>query len=156
MVTPADLSEQWYIGLGQATETLKVTTQRLLWSAILPLARRYHADQMLTRPRIQGTIYTNTMNGWYKSLDGNKHAQIFANKSFFAAADPMEKKTTTGQALKQFIADFGIPEQLVCDGAADVGSVRLSFIVASSFSESWKRMAGEELSLFTANLNVLR
>ena len=35
-----------------------------------------------------------------------------------------------------------------------VGSVRLSFIVASSFSESRKRMAGEELSLFTANLNV--
>ena len=38
----------------------------------------------------------------------------------------------------------------------DVGSVRLSFIVASSFSESWKRMAGEELSLFTANLNVIK
>ena len=35
-----------------------------------------------------------------------------------------------------------------------VGSVRLSFIVASSFSESRKRMAGEELSLFTVNLNV--
>ena len=35
-----------------------------------------------------------------------------------------------------------------------VGSVRLSFIVATSFSESRKRMAGEELSLFTANLNV--
>ena len=27
MVTPTDLSERWYIGLGQATETLKVTTQ---------------------------------------------------------------------------------------------------------------------------------
>ena len=35
-----------------------------------------------------------------------------------------------------------------------VGSVRLSFIVASSFSELRIRMAGEELSLFTANLNV--
>ena len=35
-----------------------------------------------------------------------------------------------------------------------VGSVRLSFIVASSFSESRNGMAGEELSLFTANLNV--
>ena len=35
-----------------------------------------------------------------------------------------------------------------------VGSVRLSFIVSSIFSESRKRMAGEELSLFTANLNV--
>ena len=27
MVTPTDLSERWYIGLGQATETLKVATQ---------------------------------------------------------------------------------------------------------------------------------
>ena len=38
--------------------------------------------------------------------------------------------------------------------ALGVGSVRLSFIVSSSFSELRKRMAGEELSLFTANLNV--
>ena len=37
-VTPSDLSERWYIGLGQATQTLKVTTQRLMHSAILPLA----------------------------------------------------------------------------------------------------------------------
>ena len=36
----------------------------------------------------------------------------------------------------------------------DVGSMRLSFIVASSSSESQKRMAGEELSLFPANLNA--
>ena len=32
--------------------------------------------------------------------------------------------------------------------------MRLSFIVVSSFSELQKRMAGEESSLFTANLNV--
>ena len=32
-VTPSDLSERWYIGLGQATQTLKVTTQRLMHSA---------------------------------------------------------------------------------------------------------------------------
>ena len=32
------------------------------------------------------------MNGHYKSLDGNKHAQIFANESFFATAYPMEHK----------------------------------------------------------------
>ena len=40
-VTPSDLSERWYIGLGQATQTLKVTTQWLMHSAILPLAQRY-------------------------------------------------------------------------------------------------------------------
>ena len=59
------------------------------------------------------------MNGRYKSLDGNKHAQIFANESFFATAYPMEHKSSAGQALKQFISDFGIPDKLVCDGAAE-------------------------------------
>ena len=38
-VTPSNLSERWYIGLGQATQTLMVTTQRLMRSAILPLAQ---------------------------------------------------------------------------------------------------------------------
>ena len=45
-VTPSDLSERWYIGLGQATQMLKVTTQWLMHSAILPLARQYRADSM--------------------------------------------------------------------------------------------------------------
>ena len=99
-ITPADLSERWYIGLGQATETLKVTTQRLMHSAILPLAWRYRADRMFIRMRIHGTIYTDTMNGRYKSLDGNEHAQIFANESFFATAYLMEHKSSAGQALK--------------------------------------------------------
>ena len=38
-VTPSNLSGRWYIGLGQATQTLKVTTQQLMHSAILPLAQ---------------------------------------------------------------------------------------------------------------------
>ena len=60
------------------------------------------------------------MNGRYKSLDGNKHAQIFANESFFATAYPMEHKSSAGKALKQFISDFAIPDKLlVSDGAAE-------------------------------------
>ena len=74
-LTPTDLSERWYIGLGQATQTLEVTTQWLMHSTILPLAWWYRVDRMFIRPRIRGTIYTDTMNGSYKSLDGNKHAQ---------------------------------------------------------------------------------
>ena len=126
-VTPSDLSERWYIGLGQATQTLKATTQRLMCSTILLLAQQYHADRMFVKPRIHGTIYTGTMNGGYKSLDGNKHAQIFANESFFATAYPMEHKSSTGQALKQFISDFGIPDKLVCDGAAEQVGKRTEF-----------------------------
>ena len=89
-VTPSDLSERWYIGLGQATQKLKVTTQWLMRFAILPLARGYRADKMFIRPRIHGTIFMDNMNGHYKSLDGNKHAQIFANESFFACRSSIE------------------------------------------------------------------
>ena len=126
-VTPSDLSERWYIGLGQATQTLMVTTQRLMRSAILLLARWYRADRMFIRPRICGTIYTDTTNGRYKSLDGNKHAQIFANESFFAIAYPIEHKSSTGQALKQSISDFGIPDKLVCNGAVEQVGKRTEF-----------------------------
>ena len=126
-ITPSDLSERWYIGLGQATQTLKATTQQSMRSAILLLARWYRVDRMFIRPRIHGTIYTDTMNGRYKSLDGNKHAQIFANEPFFATAYPMEHKSSAGQALKQFISDFGIPDKLVCDGAAEQVGKRTEF-----------------------------
>ena len=126
-VTPSNLSERLYIGLGQATQMLKVTTQWLMRSAILPLVRRYHADRMLIRPRIHGTIYMDTMNGRYKSLDGNKHAQIFSNELFFATAYLMEHKSSAGQALKQFISDFGIPDKVVCDGAVEQVGKRTEF-----------------------------
>ena len=97
-ITPSDLSKRWYIRLGQATQMLKVTTQRLMRSAILPLAQRYHADQMLIRLHIRGTIYMDTMNGHYKSLDGNNHTQIFANESFFATTYPMGHKSSWSSA----------------------------------------------------------
>ena len=126
-ITPSDLSERWYIGFGQATQMLEVTTQRLMRSAMLPLARWYCVDRMFIRPRIRGTIYTDTMNGRYKSLHGNKHAQIFANESFFATAYRMEHKRCAGQALTQFISDFGIPDKLVCDGAAEQVGKRTEF-----------------------------
>ena len=35
-VTNQDLSERWCIGLGQETETLNCTTQRIVWSAAMP------------------------------------------------------------------------------------------------------------------------
>ena len=38
-VSVADISERWFIGLRQAADTIKATSQRLLRSAILPLAR---------------------------------------------------------------------------------------------------------------------
>ena len=126
-ITPADISERWYVGLSQANTTLNATTQQLVHSALLPLSRRYQADRMYERPRIRGTIYTDTMGGQHKSLDGNKYAQVFANESFFAVSYPMDKKSSAGQALKQFIADFGIPDRIVCDGSGEQTGKRMEF-----------------------------
>ena len=77
-VTTEDLSERWLIDLKKAKDTIKNTTQRILRSALLPLAWRYRADQMYEMPQIRGVVYTNTMDGQHKFLDGNQFAQVFA------------------------------------------------------------------------------
>ena len=100
MVTPEDISNRWFIGLAQASKTIKHTTQCIVWSAVLPLVCRYKVDRMYEWPRLKCTIYTNAMNGRHKSLDGNKHTQVFATEQFFVALYPMESKSMSGQALK--------------------------------------------------------
>ena len=116
MVTTEDISNRWFIGLAQGSKTIKHTTQHILWSAVLPLAHRYKVNRMYEQPQLKCTIYTNAMNGCHKSLDGNKHAQVFATEQFFVTSYPMESKSMSGQALKEFISDFGVPN---CDGASE-------------------------------------
>ena len=119
MVTPEDISNRWFIGLAQASKTIKHTTQRILRSAVLPLACRYKVDRMYEQPWLKCTIYTNAMNGRHKSLDRNKHAQVFATEQFFVASYLMESKSMSGQALKEFISDFGVPDCITCDRASE-------------------------------------
>ena len=118
-VTPEELSERWSIGLKRAKDTICNTTQRILRSALLPLARRYRANRMYKRPRIRGVAYTDTMDGQHKSLDGNKFAQVFATDFHFSAVYPMESKGHAGEALKQFITEFGVPDKIICDGSKE-------------------------------------
>ena len=39
----------------------------------------------------------------------------------------MEKKSSAGQALKQFIAEFGVPERIICDGSGEQMGKRTEF-----------------------------
>ena len=39
----------------------------------------------------------------------------------------MDKKSSAGQALKQFIADFGVPDQIICDGSGEQMGKRTEF-----------------------------
>ena len=110
-----NISRRWKIVIGAITKTLKATTQMMLRSAIMPISRRYISDRMFERPHIKGMIFTDTMTGRYKLLNGNLYAQVFADDSFFDAAYPMEKKSIAGQGLREFIRNFGVMDSLVYD-----------------------------------------
>ena len=118
-VTPQSLSERWGISLATASKTLKNTTQRFSRSAVLPLGRRYRTDRMFTRKTLSGDWSTDTMDGHCKTLDGNKYAQVFANKSYFSRIYPMDSKKKAGNALRLFCQEFGVPERLTFDGSKE-------------------------------------
>ena len=118
-VTPQSLSERWGISLATATKTLQKTTQRFLRSAVLPLSRRYRVDRMFTRKTLSGSWSTDTMDGRCKTLDGNKFAQVFANKAYFSRIYPMDSKSKCGNALRLFCQEFGVPEKLTFDGSKE-------------------------------------
>ena len=118
-VTALELSENWFIGIAQAHETIEVTTQNFTRSAILQLSRRYRADRVYEKPLLRGDFYTDTMDGRCKSMNGNRYAQIMANKDFFAVAYPMTNKSGAGDSLRQFINEYGRPEKLTFDGSQE-------------------------------------
>jgi hypothetical protein len=111
VVTPEQLREGWNIGLSQARQTIKVTNQYGVRSAILSLRQSYQTDWMYNQQKLQGQqFFFDTLIGKYNLVTNNTCAQLFANESFFAEAYPMERKSFAGMALRQLIRDYGIPE----------------------------------------------
>ena len=78
--------------------------------------------------QLRGIVYTDTMHGHFKSLDGNKYAQIFATEDYFAAAYPMESKALAGDALNWFIADYGMTDKIIMDGTGEQTGKRSTFM----------------------------
>ena len=79
-------------------------------------------------PQLRGVIYTNAMHGHFKSLDGNKYAQIFATEDYFAAAYSIESKALAGDTLKEFIANYGVPNKIIMVGAGEQTDKRSTFM----------------------------
>ena len=127
-VTAAELSERWCIGLSQATNTIKITTQQGVRSATMPLARRYRADRVFERPLLRGQFSTDTVDGRCKTMDGNTYAQVFATKDLFVAVYPMETKSMAGEGLRQFIHEYGRPEHLTFDGSKEQNGKKTEFM----------------------------
>ena len=118
-VSARDLSQRWGISISAAHKTLNKTTQKFLRSAVLPLSRRYRTDRVFSRKTLLGDWSTDTMDGRSKSLEGNKYAQVFANKAYFSRIYPMNSKRKAGDSLRLFCQEFGVPERLTFDGSKE-------------------------------------
>jgi hypothetical protein len=114
------VAERFSIGPLRAQRTLRVTTQRGVRSAILPLSRRYRADRIFGIKRLNGKFATDTAYGKIRSLRNNVGSQLYSHKCGFKAAYPIQKVdgNKVGDTLTQFVSDFGVPEHLTFDGAA--------------------------------------
>ena len=97
-MTATYLSNRWLIGLAQSTATLKLTTQKIVRSAVLPLGRRQKPDWLYRLPRLPRDWYTDTLHGRTKSKAGNIYGQVFANNAYFAVIYPMDTKKKVGEA----------------------------------------------------------
>ena len=71
---------------------------------------------------------TNTMDRQVKSLERNLYTQMFSNGTYFAEIYLMSKKANTGQALKTFVMELGVPEELTFGGSKDKNSTGTEFM----------------------------
>ena len=77
---------------------------------------------------LTGAWATDTVNGRTKSLDGNRYAQIFTNKNYFAKLYPMDTKSKAGDALRTFCREFGVPDNLTFDGPGEQTGKNTTFM----------------------------
>ena len=85
-VMPEHISEVFGCGLETVKQTITVTTQHGIRSAMHPLTRRYRTDLLLLwYHRLNILMYSNTMHFKVKSLNQNKCAQIFATDDYATA-----------------------------------------------------------------------
>ena len=118
-VGPEELSRKWNIGLQTAKDTLDVTTQHGVRTAVHPMSRRLRVDHLhLHRPRLRGMWFVDTLIAKVKSLLGNKVANVYTNGKFTKVV-PMTARDDAGESLTEFTDDVGIPEMLTTDGAGE-------------------------------------
>jgi hypothetical protein len=123
-----NLSRKWNIGLETAKQTLLVTTQRGVRTAVHPLHRRYCVDHLhLNRQRLNGDWFTYTLFLKVVSIKGITCAQVFTDGNF-TTVHPIDSKSKVAQALTEFADDVGIPDSLLSDGAPEVIGPKTDFM----------------------------
>jgi hypothetical protein len=68
---------------------------------------------VLNHKRLHADVYTDTMFGKCKSLNGNTCCQTFATDYHYIMAYPMKSKSDCHMTLKDFFKDVGVPRVLI-------------------------------------------
>ena len=98
-VSPEELARKWNIGLQTAKDTLKVTTQIGIRTAVHPMTRRVRVDHLdLHRTRLHGTWYADTLFAKVKSKLGNTFANVFTQGKFTKVV-PMTSRADAGKSV---------------------------------------------------------
>jgi hypothetical protein len=127
-VTPEELSRKWNIGLQTVKDTLKVTTQKGIRTAIHPMSQRVRVDHLhLHWQRLRGTWYTDMLLSKVKSKLGNTCVNVYSQGKFTRAI-PMTSRQDAGKSLIEFTDDVGIPERLVTDGTTKFTGWHTEFV----------------------------
>ena len=102
-----------------------------------------------TRKTLQGQWLCDTMNRRCKSMDGNQHSQVFANKAYFLKVYEMYLKRKAIYTLNMFCQDFGVPEKLTFDGSKDHQTLDRTHLkyIQPSFSNTFGKLFKSMLCL---------
>jgi hypothetical protein len=108
--TPEDLAQLWNVSLQTAKDTVCVTTQKGIRTAIHPMTRRVRVDHLhFHQQQLQGTWYTDTLLSKIKSKLGNTCANVYTQGKFTRVI-PMTSRKDAVKSLINFTDDVGIPE----------------------------------------------
>ena len=115
--TPEHISDIFGVSLDTPKQTLQVTTQHGIRSAVNPLRRQYQMDLLSLKYRcLNTTMYTDTMHFKVKSLTQHKCAQLYATNDF-ATAYPVWAERFIGNTLGLLAEDVGIPREMITNNA---------------------------------------
>jgi hypothetical protein len=127
--TAKELARKWNIGFQTAKDTIQVTTQCGIRTAIHPMMKRLQVNHLnLHQQRLRGTWYCNTLLSKVKSKLGNTCANIYTQGKFTPRVIPMTSCKDAGKSLIDFTDDVGIPERLITDGAMEFTGRHTEFI----------------------------
>ena len=74
---------------------------------------------MFAPKQIRCKMATDMMDARCDGLYGLKYCQVFGNRMMFAEAYPITHKKDCGNALKQFLREYGAPDVMITDGSKE-------------------------------------